>query len=106
MCGILGGNNLKWDYDAGIESMHHRGPNGVKIVRKNNFTLGFARLSIMDLSVNGMQPMFSKDGKVGIVYNGEIYGYRKLRKYLEKRISVLLYFRYRSDFKLISRVGR
>lgn len=85
MCGILGGNNLKWDYDAGIESMHHRGPNGVKIVRKNNFTLGFARLSIMDLSVNGMQPMFSKDGKVGIVYNGEIYGYRKLRKYLEKK---------------------
>ena len=46
------------------------------------FTLAFARLAIMDLSDNGMQPMFSHDGQVGIVFNGEIYGYQKLRNSL------------------------
>lgn len=85
MCGILGGNNLQWDYDAGIESMYHRGPDGTKIVKKKDFVLAFTRLSIMDLSVNGMQPMFSEDGKVGIVYNGEIYGYQRLKEYLRKK---------------------
>ncbi len=85
MCGILGGSNTKWDYNAGIESMHHRGPDGAKIVKKNGFVLAFTRLSIMDLSENGMQPMFSEDGKVGIVYNGEIYGYQKLKDCLLKK---------------------
>lgn len=85
MCGILGGNNSKWNYEEGIQAMRHRGPDGQKVVRKNNFTLAFARLSIIDLSDNGMQPMFSQDGQVGIVFNGEIYGYKKLRKYLIKK---------------------
>lgn len=54
--------------------MIHRGPDGQKIVALKNFTLGFARLSIIDLSIKGMQPMFSLDNQVGIVFNGEIYG--------------------------------
>lgn len=84
MCGILGGNNSRWDYAKGIECMAHRGPDGMRISSLEDFTLAFARLAIIDLSVNGMQPMFSCDNQVGIVYNGEIYGYQKLRKELEK----------------------
>lgn len=85
MCGILGGNNSNWDYKKGIESIYHRGPDDNRIKRFDNFTLAFARLAIMDLSDNGMQPMTSPDGDVSIVYNGEIYGYSLLKKELEKR---------------------
>ena len=85
MCGILGGNNIKWNYNEGIECMRHRGPDGMKICNLQDFTLAFARLSIIDLSENGMQPMFTKDARVGIVFNGEIYGYQKLRNDLIKR---------------------
>lgn len=85
MCGILGGNNQKWNYDYAINSMKYRGPDGIKTDYLPNFVLSFARLAIIDLSSNGMQPMFSSDGRVGIVFNGEIYGYRKIRKELEDR---------------------
>ena len=80
MCGILGGNNPKWNYNRGIECMRHRGPDGMKICNLQDFTLAFTRLAIIDLSENGMQPMFTKDEQVGIVFNGEIYGYQRLRK--------------------------
>lgn len=85
MCGILGGNNQSWNYIKGIESMKHRGPDGTKVARMDEFCLAFTRLAVIDLSDNGMQPMFSKDKQVGIVYNGEIYGYQKLRRQLEKK---------------------
>lgn len=82
MCGILGGNHPKWDYNKGIECMRHRGPDGIRITPMGDFTLAFARLAIMDLSEHGMQPMFSYDNQVGIVFNGEIYGYQELRNQL------------------------
>ncbi len=82
MCGILGGNHSGWNYDKGIASMRHRGPDGIRVSRMPDFTLAFARLAIMDLSEQGMQPMFSCDNQVGIVFNGEIYGYQKLRNEL------------------------
>lgn len=82
MCGIIGGNHSGWNYDKGIASMRHRGPDGVRVSRMPDFTLAFARLAIMDLSEQGMQPMFSCDNQVGIVFNGEIYGYQKLRNEL------------------------
>lgn len=85
MCGILGGNNFQWDYKKGIECMYHRGPDGIRISPLEDFTLAFSRLAIMDLSENGMQPMFSFDDQIGIVFNGEIYGYQKLREDLEKK---------------------
>lgn len=85
MCGILGGNHSQWDYKNGIECMAHRGPDGTRVSSLDDFTLAFARLAIIDLSSNGMQPMFSYDNQVGIVFNGEIYGYQKLRKELEKK---------------------
>lgn len=82
MCGILGGNHSGWNYDKGIASMRHRGPDGIRVSRMPDFTLAFARLAIMDLSEQGMQPMLSSDNQVGIVFNGEIYGYQKLRNEL------------------------
>lgn len=85
MCGILGGNNSKWDYSKGIMCMEHRGPDGIRITPVEDFTLAFARLAIMDLSEHGMQPMFSSDNRVGIVFNGEIYGYQKLRNNLMEK---------------------
>lgn len=85
MCGILGGNNKNWDYYMGIKSMEHRGPDGFCIKQYSNVTFAFTRLSIRDLSEKAMQPMDSDNGKVHIVFNGEIYGYQKLKKELEKK---------------------
>lgn len=85
MCGILGGNHSEWDYNKGVKCMSHRGPDGIRICSLGNFTLAFARLAIMDLSAQGMQPMFSHDAQVGIVFNGEIYGYQKLKEELIRK---------------------
>lgn len=84
MCGILGGNIDKWDYENALLAMKHRGPNGHKIIQFNEFVLGFVRLSIIDLSDNGMQPMFSFGNEICIVFNGEIYDYKELRRNLKK----------------------
>lgn len=84
MCGILGGNRKNWNYDKGINSMVHRGPDGIRIHDFGNFTLAFARLSVIDLSENGMQPMISDDGNVAVVFNGEVYGYQALRTELQQ----------------------
>lgn len=85
MCGILGGNKREWNYEAGISSMKHRGPDGLKVENFGEITLAFARLAIVDLSEQGMQPMYTDDRQVAIVFNGEIYGYLKLREKLEKK---------------------
>ncbi|WP_196590710.1 asparagine synthase (glutamine-hydrolyzing) [Pectinatus frisingensis] len=82
MCGILGGNFKDWDYKKGIESLYHRGPDGNRVKKAEEFTLAFTRLAIMDLTDNGMQPMSSSDGKVCLVFNGEIYGFQSLKSEL------------------------
>lgn len=109
MCGILGGNNPSWDYNKGILALKHRGPDGQRVVKFDDFTMAFARLAIIDLSDNGMQPMISINEDVCIVFNGEIYGYHKLRMELIKKghafksesdTEVILnaYFEYNDDF--------
>lgn len=85
MCAILGGNNINWNYQEGIESMHHRGPDGIRVECVDEITFAFARLAIIDLSLNGMQPMFSEDKQICIVFNGEIYKYQKLKEQLEQK---------------------
>lgn len=85
MCAILGGNNPEWDYENGIKIMRHRGPDGIRVQPLGDFTLAFARLAVMDLTLQGMQPMFSQDNQVCIIFNGEIYGYQRLKKKLEKK---------------------
>jgi asparagine synthase (glutamine-hydrolysing) len=64
-------------------ALRHRGPDGEGIYRCRNLGLVHTRLSILDLSDNGRQPMFLPDGELGIVFNGEIYNFVELRQELE-----------------------
>jgi asparagine synthase (glutamine-hydrolysing) len=68
-----------------LQSMRHRGPDGQGIQRWRAAALVHARLSIIDLSPNGTQPMANEDGTVWVVFNGEIYNHRELRRYLADR---------------------
>jgi asparagine synthase (glutamine-hydrolysing) len=61
--------------------MHHRGPDEDGIHLHENVGIGMRRLSIMDVT-GGTQPLFSADGKVAMVGNGELYNYRSLQKEL------------------------
>lgn len=60
-----------------------RGPDDCGLVEGPGYVLGHRRLSIIDLSPAGHQPMFGADGRSVVVFNGEIYNYRELRKELE-----------------------
>lgn len=84
MCGIAGFCNFAGDRRKNIEKMKermlHRGPDagGSFLSEDGQVTLGHRRLSIVDLSENGAQPMTSHSGRYVIAYNGEIYNYRKI----------------------------
>jgi asparagine synthase (glutamine-hydrolysing) len=69
------------------DRMTSRGPDGEGewIAPDQRVGLGHRRLAIIDLSENGAQPMFSADGQIAIIFNGEIYNYRELRRSLESR---------------------
>ncbi len=82
MCGILGGINIKWKSNP-IQSLKHRGPDFYSTYKNKNVFLGHTRLSILDTSNLGNQPMLSEDKKWVIVFNGEIYNHLKIRKDLE-----------------------
>jgi asparagine synthase (glutamine-hydrolysing) len=93
MCGIVGFKskdgfrNLMEALPAASEHLSHRGPDDSGFVYDEAAGVGMAhrRLSIIDLSSAGHQPMKSDDGKVCICYNGEIYNFREIRKILEAR---------------------
>ncbi len=88
MCGIAGIVQAKIgekaEYHALIKQMTdkiiHRGPDSEGHEFFNNCLLGFRRLAIIDTTSNGNQPMFSNDKKKCIVFNGEIYNYKDLKK--------------------------
>lgn len=88
MCGIAGLCNFKGNIQENIERMNqrmfHRGPDagGCFIEKDGSVALGHRRLSIVDLSPTGAQPMESHSGRFVIAFNGEIYNHRKLRKQL------------------------
>ena len=90
MCGIAGLCNWKGDIQKNIDKMNarmfHRGPDagGSFIENDGSVALGHRRLSIVDLSPNGAQPMESHSGRYVIAFNGEIYNHRKLRDKLLK----------------------
>jgi asparagine synthase (glutamine-hydrolysing) len=89
MCGIVGFVNRRGAADREVvEGMNcaivHRGPDEDGFYVKENVALGMRRLSIIDLA-SGQQPIRNRDGSKWIVYNGEIYNYRELRKGLEER---------------------
>jgi asparagine synthase (glutamine-hydrolysing) len=64
-------------------AMLHRGPDEDGMLIRSSVGLGMQRLRIIDLST-GKQPIFNEDGSIGIVYNGEFYSYRDLRRDLEE----------------------
>nr|WP_244997466.1 hypothetical protein [Richelia sinica] len=67
------------------KSLIHRGPDdgGSWVDEEAGIALGHRRLSIVDLSPEGHQPMISADGRYVIVFNGEIYNFLELRKQLQ-----------------------
>jgi len=71
------------------DTLRHRGPDdeGEILSHKNNVgvALGHKRLSIIDLSPAGRQPMSTEDESVWITYNGEIYNFREIRRELEQK---------------------
>ena len=89
MCGIVGSINIKSDkfYSDSLKSIVHRGPDDNDFFVKENVFLGQTRLSIIDLSENGHQPMFSADSRYCIVFNGEIYNHIELREQYLSNIS-------------------
>lgn len=89
MCGIVGIINFTRQpvahnqIKAMTDSIAHRGPNGEGQYVDGEMGLGHRRLSIIDLSVAGHQPMQTSDGRFTITYNGEIYNFKELKIQLE-----------------------
>ncbi|MGI9077735.1 MAG: asparagine synthase (glutamine-hydrolyzing) [Gemmatimonadaceae bacterium] len=90
MCGIAGLLTAGWTHASSAEraatmsaTLAHRGPDARGVWAEGPVALGHRRLSIIDLSDAGCQPMHYADGRLVLVYNGEIYNYRELRHELE-----------------------
>jgi asparagine synthase (glutamine-hydrolysing) len=90
MCGIVGiwGGGVANLRDTALRAtqlLHHRGPNaaGVWIDQPNALALGHTRLAIVDLSLNGAQPMRSASGRYVISFNGEVFNFLALQRELE-----------------------
>src|SRR5829696_2167099 len=90
MCGIAGVISLTGE-PAGrdllkrmTDAIAHRGPDGEGWFSAGPIGLGNRRLSIIDLSANGNQPLANETGDVVVTYNGEIYNFRELRVELER----------------------
>ena len=86
MCGIVGFTNYIDNSNEVIEKMmdkiRHRGPDAAGKYVDEKIALGHRRLSIIDVSSQGDQPIFSEDNSLVIVFNGEIYNYQILRNQL------------------------
>lgn len=91
MCGIVGivaaadRDVAPGALDAMRDAVHHRGPDstGREILPDHGVAVAHTRLSVIDLSQGGHQPMWSADRSAVLVYNGEIYNYREVRTELE-----------------------
>ncbi len=88
MCGIVGFTNNIDDSNLVINKMmdriKHRGPDAEGKYVDENIALGHRRLSIIDVSSQGDQPLFNEDGTVVLVFNGEIYNFQEIREKLLK----------------------
>src|SRR5215468_10355224 len=103
MCGIAGiisesGGLLETQLAPMIEAQAHRGPDAWGVWSEDLCALGHRRLSIIDLSEAGRQPMANADGGILITFNGEIYNFQQLRRELE---SLGHNFRTRTDTEAI-----
>jgi asparagine synthase (glutamine-hydrolysing) len=110
MCGINGfisfisspdinyWNNIHSSINQMNELISHRGPDSEGIYNKAPICFGFRRLSIIDLSNDANQPMLSTDGRIVIVFNGEIYNYIEIKKELINKGYI---FKTQSDTEVI-----
>ena len=112
MCGIAGGvgpsaPNVQ-SLEAQLTKLEHRGPDDRGTYVNQGIALGMCRLAIVEIA-SGMQPFESVDGKIKIVFNGEIYNYRELREVLvslghefsgasESEVIIAAYRQYGPDF--------
>ena len=84
MCGILGQISTRainqQDFTSDLLKLHHRGPDDHGVYFDNNVALGQTRLSIIDLSHEGHQPMLSHCENYVIIYNGEVYNFEEIKK--------------------------
>lgn len=87
----MGGGNRS-DLENMIAAIKHRGPDNTGVFFVGDVGLAHARLSVIDLSERGHQPMFNDDKTIGIVFNGEIYNFKELRNELIK-----LGYKFKSD---------
>lgn len=92
ICGVYNFNNNESKIEKSLlismrDTMIHRGPDdaGIYISDDKKLGLGHRRLSIIDLSKKGHQPMSNEDGTIWIVFNGEIYNYIELRPLFEEK---------------------
>tara|TARA_B100001057_G_C22871773_1_gene959330 strand:+ start:3896 stop:5632 length:1737 start_codon:yes stop_codon:yes gene_type:complete len=102
MCGILGKvSNSKIDksnFNNDLSLLSHRGPDSHGTFFYDNIALGHTRLSIIDLSQCGHQPMEDQNDKYVIIYNGEIYNFKSIR---DELISKGYSFKSKSDTEVI-----
>lgn len=105
MCGIFGmvyrdGQTIPdlRQLNATLDLLRHRGPDSSGVYREAGLGLAHTRLSLVDLSDRSQQPFWDTEGRYCLVYNGEIYNFRELRKSLEDRAVV---FRTTSDTEVL-----
>ena len=83
MCGIIGFTNRIDNADSVLEEMmeriRHRGPDAGGKYLNGEIALGHRRLSIIDITESGNQPIFNEDRSLVLIFNGEIYNYKELR---------------------------
>lgn len=86
MCGIVGfschTDNAENVLDAMMDRIRHRGPDAGGKYLNGDIALGHRRLSIIDITEQGNQPIFNEDRSIVLVFNGEIYNYQEIRKKL------------------------
>ena len=88
MCGICGFVGEQEQRETVLrnmmEAIRHRGPDAKGTYEGDGVSLGFCRLSIIDLE-SGNQPLYNENGTLSLVFNGEIYNYRELREELKRK---------------------
>jgi len=104
MCGIVGffyKNNRNPEKDliqTMVDTLIHRGPDAKGVYLDDKVALGHRRLSIIDLSTASNQPICNEDKSIWVIFNGEIYNFRELRKKLEAKGHI---FNSRGDAEVI-----
>ncbi|MEM7104601.1 MAG: asparagine synthase (glutamine-hydrolyzing) [Bacteroidota bacterium] len=105
MCGINGIISHNWRiqperFNKVRDTLKHRGPDGASswFSDDGHVAFGHRRLSFLDLSDNGRQPMSNEDGKIWMTFNGEIYNYLELKQLLQEKGHV---FKSQTDSEVI-----